>query len=212
MAQLNMNVSDQSVDMRSIKRWLAKACLLLATFAILTTPILFTNTAVAETQDRSEIVEQQVKAAYLFKFGSYVEWPPSAFSGTDGAFNIAVMGADALADELVQIVGNRTINGRPVTVRKLKPTDSLAGLNVHVLFIGRSNNYQLAKILTRAKGQAILTVSEAEDGLALGGMINFVTIDGRVRFEVAPKTAGIDNVIISARLLAAAYKVALGPS
>lgn len=174
--------------------------------------VFFHRSAAAETSDRSELVEQQVKAAYLFKFGSYVEWPPAAFPGSDGTFNIAVIGADTLADELVQIVGNRTINGRPVTIRKLKPNDPLLGLNAHVLFIGRSNNNQLAKILARVKGQPILTVSEADEGLIQGSMINFVMIDGKVRFEAAPKTAGIDNIVISARLLAAAYKVTLGPS
>jgi hypothetical protein len=127
--------------LRSFVQALQVNHLALATFA---TFAIFADTAVAETQDRSGLVEQPIKAAYFSTFGSYVEWPPSAFPRTDGTFNIAVMGADALVNELV-------------------------------------------KILASAKGQAILTVSEAEDGLALG-------------------------VMISARLLAAAYKVALGPS
>ena len=120
------------------------------------------------------------------------------------------MGADALADELTQLTAGRTVNGRPVLVKKLRREDSTAGINV--LFIGRSNASRIADILAAAKGKPMLTVTETEDALDLGSMINFVTVDGKVRFEVAPKAAGLGQLSISARLLAAAYKVASGSS
>ena len=163
----------------------------------------------AQSIDRPDI-ERQVKAAYLYKFGSYVEWPERAFPGPDSPVRIGVIGADAIADELAQLVTGRTINGRQVVVRKLRREDTLAGINI--LFVGRSSNARLAEILVAAKGQPMLTVSESEDGIAAGSMINFVVIDGKVRFEAAPKAAGMSNLNISARLLAAAYKVATGAS
>jgi hypothetical protein len=95
-----------------------------------------------------------------------------------------------------------------VIVRKIGRDDQLAGVNV--LFIGRSHNSHLAETLSAAKYQPILTVSESEEAFSGGSMINFVVIDGKVRFEVSPKAAGLSHLSISARLLAAAYRVAPG--
>jgi hypothetical protein len=113
--------------------------------------------------------------------------------------------ADAQADELAQIVSGRNVNGRPVLVRKLRPGDPIAGL--HVLFIGRVDRGRLAEILAAAKGQALLTVTESEEGLELGSMINFVVVENKVRFDVAPPPSESDNLKISARLLGVARKV-----
>jgi hypothetical protein len=151
-------------------------------------------------------IESKVKAAYLYKFGSYVDWPEQAFAGGPSApLLIGVIDAGPLADELAGMVVGRSINGRPLQIRKLQPGDPLTGLNV--LFVGRSHNGRLADILAAARAQPILTVTEADNALSVGGIINFVPVDGRLRFEVAPRTASLCHLVISARLLAAAYKV-----
>src|SRR5712664_1842694 len=149
--------------------------------------------------------EYRVKAAFLYKFGSYIEWPSGSFARADSPVAIGVMGADALADELAQIVAGRNVNGRPVLVRKLRPGGPIAGL--HVLFIGGSDRGRLAEILAAARGRALLTVTETEDALELGSMINFVVVENKVRFDVAPPPSESDNLKISARLLGVARKV-----
>ena len=149
--------------------------------------------------------EYRVKAAFLYKFGSYVEWPSGSFARSDSPVTIGVMGADALADELAQIVAGRNVNGRPVLVRKLRPGDPIAGL--HVLFVGRSDGPRLAEILAAARGRALLTVTESEEGLELGSVINFVVVEDKVRFDIAPPPSESSNVKISARLLGVARKV-----
>jgi len=149
--------------------------------------------------------EYRVKAAFLYKFGSYIEWPSGSFARADSPVTIGVMGADALADELAQIVAGRNVNGRPVRVRKLRPGDPIAGL--HVLFIGGSDTGRLAEILAAARGRALLTVTESEGGLELGSMINFVVVEDKVRFDVAPPPPESGNLKISARLLGVARKV-----
>ena len=152
-------------------------------------------------------VEQQVKAAYLYKFGSYVEWPESSFAGPGDAIRIGIVGANPLADELAQMVTGRTVNGRPIMVKKVRAGDSVSGFNM--LFIGTASNDRLAEILAATKNSPVLTVTESGDGLALGGVINFVVVEGKLRFEVAPKTAYQGSMNISARLLAAAFKVGM---
>jgi len=174
------------------------ACALAAAICVL---------AVDYSRAQSEVQppEYRVKAAFLYKFGGYIEWPERAFARADSPIAIGVMGADALADELAEIVAGRNVNGRPVSVRKLRAGDSIAGL--HVLFIGRSDSGRLPEILAAAKGRPLLTVTESEQALDLGSVINFVVVDDKVRFDVALVPAEQGSLKISARLLAVARKV-----
>lgn len=163
--------------------------------------------AVDQTRAQSEAraSEYRVKAAFLYKFAAYVEWPERAFARADSPVEIGVIGADALAEELAQIVTGRNVNGRPASVRRLRAGDPIAGL--HVLFIGRADGGRLAEILAAAKGSPLLTVTESEQALELGSVINFVVIDDKVRFDVAIVPADHGSLKISARLLAVARKV-----
>src|SRR5256885_8265538 len=156
-------------------------------------------------QADAQVDEYRVKAAFLYKFGSYIEWPSGSFAGADSPVTIGVMGAEALAEELAQIVAGRNVNGRPVRVRKLRPGDPIAGL--HVLFVGRAESGRLAEILAAARGQALLTVTESEEGLELGSMINFVVVEDKVRFDIAPPPSESSSLKISARLLGVARKI-----
>jgi hypothetical protein len=149
--------------------------------------------------------EAQIKAAFLYKFGGFVEWPARAFERPDSAFTIGVLGADAVASELEQVVTGRSVQGRPIAVRKLKRGESLAGL--HMLFVGGPESARIGDALAAAKGQPLLVVSESEDALSHGSMINFVAVEDKVRFDVALPPAERGQLKISARLLAVARKV-----
>jgi YfiR/HmsC-like len=149
--------------------------------------------------------ETQIKAAFLYKFSAFVEWPPKAFARPDSPFTIGVIGADELAAELEQIVKGRTVLERAVVVRRMRRGESVAG--VQMLFIGQSEDARLTEILATAKGQSVLTVTESQDALSHGSMINFVSVDDKVRFDVALPQAERGALKISARLLAVARKV-----
>ena len=149
-------------------------------------------------------LEPQIKAAFLYKFGGFVEWPATAFA----PFSIGVLGAEAVAAELERVVAGRTVQGRSISVQKVKRGDSLTGL--HLLFVGQSEAGRLAEILSAAKGQPLLVVTETEDALTRGSMINFITVDDKVRFDVALPQAERGQLRISARLLAVARKVITG--
>ncbi|MGZ3239741.1 MAG: YfiR family protein [Burkholderiaceae bacterium] len=171
---------------------------------------LFSYGVLAQTSAQSTNLELQVKAAYLYKFASYVEWPDRTFSHQDSPLVIGVIGADAVADELEHIVAGHTINGRAIIARKLKRGDPLTGL--HMLFIGRLEKAHLLELFSEAKSKPLLTVTESEDAHALGSMINFVVTDDRLRFEVALAPVSVGGLKISARMLTAAYKVTPGAS
>ena len=149
--------------------------------------------------------ETQIKAAFLYKFSGFVEWPPKAFARPDSRFTIGVIGADELASELEQIVKGRTVLERAVVVRRMRRGEPITG--IQMLFIGQAEGARLAEILAIAKGQSVLTVTESEDALSHGSMINFVFVDDKVRFDVALPQAERGALKISARLLAVARKV-----
>lgn len=152
--------------------------------------------------------ELQIKAAFLYKFGGFVEWPASAFARPESPFTIGVLGADALAAELERVVQGRVVQGRPIAVRKLRRGEPLAGL--HVLFIGQSEAARIPEIVAAARNQSLLIVTESEEALSQGSMINFVSAEEKVRFDVALDPAERGQLRISARLLTVARKVVSG--
>src|SRR5438034_9980654 len=112
------------IDWRIVRRLLRAGAFSVVVAAGLASP--------RPVQADAQADEYRVKAAFLYKFGSYIEWPDRRFARPDSPLAIGVMGANALADELAQIVAGRSVNGRAVQVRKLRPGDPIAGL--HILF------------------------------------------------------------------------------
>jgi len=172
---------------------------------LLATVLLAPALVNAQAGGRAEI---QIKAAFLYKFGGFVEWPAGAFAAADSPFTIGVLGGEPVAAELEQITTGRTVQERPVSVRRLRRGEALAGL--HVLFVGRDEVARLPEILAAAKDQPLLVVTESDNALTRGSMINFVAADDKVRFDVAPAAAGA--LRISSRLLAVARRVVQGSS
>jgi hypothetical protein len=152
--------------------------------------------------------EEQVEAAYLHKFLNYAEWPPASFPQANTPFVIGIAGDELVADELARIAAGRSVNNRGVIVKRVFPGDALNDL--HMLFIGRNERARLAQWLRQAKGRPLLTVSATEGALEQGSIINFRTVDDRVRFEVSVDAAEQSNIHLSSRLFAVATNVVKG--
>jgi hypothetical protein len=178
------------------------------TLSIVLALLFTTSSAVADTS--AAVAEYRIKAAFLFKFLGFVDWPPAVLEGAETPLVIGVMGAKTLSDELDQIASGRRINGHPVQVRVLGANDSWAGLQV--LFVGRAESGRLAAIALATEGQPLLVVSESEAALALGSAINFVVVDDKVRFDISLRPVDKAGLKISARLLGVARTVVPNPS
>ena len=165
---------------------------------------LFLWSVAAGAQTASPGSETEIKAAFLYKFGDFVQWPPEAFADAAAPLVVAVVGADAIASALERLVAGRSVQGHPVTVRRLRRGESLAG--VHVLF-ARGGDAELRAILASAGRQPILVVTDSEAGLSAGSAINFVIEDERVRFDIALPAAERARLKISSRLLSVARRV-----
>jgi hypothetical protein len=154
---------------------------------------------------RAGALERQVKAAYLVKFATFVEWPEGCFSRPDSALLIGVAGDDALADQLESTVAGRAAGGHPLRVRRVRMGEPPTGL--HMLFVGEVDKTRLPDLLAACQSQSVLTVSDSEEAHALGSIIRFVVADDKLRFEVGLKQALAARIKISARMLSAAYRV-----
>jgi hypothetical protein len=150
-------------------------------------------------------LERRVKAAFLYKFAGYVDWPASAFHAADEPLVIGVIGDDAMAQDLERLVRGRTSGGRPVLVRWID--DAAAPGNVHLLFIGRREHHRAAEVLRAVRQRPVLIVTESHDALDEGSMINFVIDEGRVRFEVNLEAVDRNGLGLSSRLLTVARNV-----
>ena len=163
----------------------------------------------AQAADNSgAALERNVKAAFLYKFLGYAEFPPSVFVDASAPVVIGVVAADDMAAELGRIVAGRTVNNRPVLVKTLRESEAPAG--VHLLFVGGADNARVARVLKAAQPSPLLVVTESENGLQLGSVINFKIIDERVRFDVSLEAADKNNVKLSSRLLTVANHVVKG--
>lgn len=159
--------------------------------------------------DESHPLQAQVKAAYLYKFAGYVEWPPNAFTDAAAPFTIGVVGAGDIADELNKLKSGRAVNDHPVEVRILKPGDSTRG--VQLVFVGSSADAaQLRRVLDSYKTLPTLTISDTPGAVDAGCVINFVMVDKRIRFEISLGNAERQGLKISSRLLAVAQRVEAG--
>lgn len=146
---------------------------------------------------------ERVKAAFLYHFSTYVNWPESAMR--DDKFTIAVLGAGEIATELEQFLPGHTIQGRPMEVKWLRSIADLT--DDEVLFIGAAQNRRLGAHLEAVASRPLLVVTDTPDGLRNGAMINFRIVDARVRFEISLRAAQGAGLEMSSRLLSAAMSV-----
>jgi hypothetical protein len=161
-----------------------------------------------QTREPTPVAASSVKAAFLYKFAGYVEWPVSAGS-PDAPITIGVAGADPFAAELTEVTRGRTVAGRSINVRRVSADDSFDGLQV--LFIGGQARAGERELLANARNLPILTVTESAGALADGSIINFTQDEDRVRFEISLYAAEQSMLKLNSRLLAVAHSVRRGP-
>ncbi|HEX2789096.1 MAG TPA: YfiR family protein [Steroidobacteraceae bacterium] len=147
--------------------------------------------------------EDAVKAAFLYRFTSYVDWPPQAL--TDAQFTIAVLDANGVATELGRLLQNRQIQNRPAQVRPLKSLKELNG--AQMLYIGASHREDLRRLIGAVAGRPVLIVTNEDGGLDAGSSVNFLLIDQRVRFEISLDAAQSSGLRVASELLAVAIRV-----
>lgn len=149
--------------------------------------------------------EYQIKAAFLYNFAKFIEWPPGDFADTSAPLRICVLGQDPFGQELRNIANDKTVNGRKLQVNQV--ADLQNARTCHILFIASSEKAELKQALESLRGTGALTVGDTKGFVEQGGMINFVLENDRVRFEVNHRAAEQAGLKISSKLLNVAKSV-----
>jgi hypothetical protein len=155
-------------------------------------------------EDAARVLERRVKAALLYRFINYVEWSESTFVSPTSPFVIGVAGEDQLAAELAEVAIGRTVLNRPLVVRRVLSPEGAK--DAHLLYVGRDMSAQFPGVL-RAAPPGALVVTEWENALKSGSVINFLIVGGNVRFEISLEAAQRRNIRLSSRLLSVAHQV-----
>lgn len=142
--------------------------------------------------------EYQIKAAFLFHFAQFVEWPDSCFTNADAPIRIGVLGKNPFGGALEEIVKGETIGGRKIAVQYSRRVEDLN--NCQIVFVCKTEASRLPQIFKELDGANSLTVGECDGFAARGGVINFVLEDGKVHFEINPDAAAREKLTISSQL------------
>jgi hypothetical protein len=149
--------------------------------------------------------EYQVKAAFLFNFAKFVEWPPQTFKSPTDAISICVLGPDPFGRSLDEAVNAKSIDGRKLAVRQIDNLQQAGGCQI--LFIASRKKKHSTDADAAVAMAGVLTVGDSDGFAAAGGVIGFKLEGGKVRLEVNLDAAGQRKLRISSKLLSLALIV-----
>jgi hypothetical protein len=154
--------------------------------------------------------EYDVKAAYLYNFARFVEWPAAApHRQSEATLDICVLGQDPFGTRLDAMMADATVRGRKLATRRL--TSATAAAGCHVLFVSASERQEVTQILATLARADVLTVSDMPEFVRLGGMLQFVVQGNRVRFDVNLAACEAAGLRVSSDLLRVASSVRKSP-
>jgi hypothetical protein len=159
----------------------------------------------APAEGPQAVSEYKVKAAFLFNFAKFVEWPER--QDDTGSVTIGVIGLDPFGENLDQVVRDKTVGTKRIAIRRFAGLEQLEPCDI--LFISPSESSRLDEILKALDGTATLTVGEDEGFVRRGGVIRFFTEESRIRFEINLEAAEYEGLRLSSRLLRVARTVAV---
>jgi uncharacterized protein DUF4154 len=145
-----------------------------------------------------------VKAAFLFNFAKFVQWPIDAMP-PERRITLCVVGDPALADALNTIVKGQTIEGRNLTAQLIKPDGPLHAC--HILYIAAREAEQAVTVIELITGAPVFTVGDCDRFVDAGGVAQLVNENGRMRFVISLPAAHRARLAVSAKLLGLARDI-----
>lgn len=153
-----------------------------------------------------QLPEYQLKAAFIFNFAKFVEWPGEAFPEPRSPLIIGILGENPFKEHLELTIRGKAINNRAVMLKAFGAVTEIT--NCHILFVSVSEKDRLAEVFRSLNGAPVLTVSETERFTQSGGMINFISDEKKIRFEINNESANRARLKISSKLLTLAARPA----
>lgn len=160
---------------------------------------LFLSTYVKADDNRSVPLEVQVKAALIFNFSKFIDWPPDSFANDTSPIDIGIVGNDPFGRVLDEAVEGQVVHGRKIQLNRLTPDSNLR--NNHILFISSSEEKNLKSIIASIRGASVVTISDIPDFDKLGGTIALYLKENHVKFAINIAAADQARVKINSQLL-----------
>lgn len=154
--------------------------------------------------DTTQASEYEVKAAYLYQFAKFIEWPSEGAGSGAVNLSICVLGKSPFGGAFSTYVGKKVRNRR-VTVAGINRIEELNDCDI--LFVSTSEKAKLKQILASAASRPVLTISDIKHFAAAGGMIGLISVDDKLRFEINQRATQRSNLRVSAKLLKLAVTV-----
>lgn len=178
---------------RTLRGWRRAAAIACTAAAAMATA------AHADPAVRPATPEYALKAAFLFQFTRFVEWPAEAFARPDAPFVIGIVGSDPFGAALDDMVAGETVRRRALVVRRFESGDDLGGC--HILFISRSEAARIPALAKALRGRRTLTVADGGEFANGHGTIGFDIVDRRIRLRINLAAAEEAGLTISSKLL-----------
>jgi hypothetical protein len=159
-------------------------------------------TATAGLAQTPRPTEYQLKAAFLYNFAKFIDWPPEALADAKAPFVIGILGDNPFGNDLEHVIAGKKINDRSILVQAFH-TVAEAG-HCQILFICSSEKKHFSEIIQSLQHSPILTISESDQFIESGGMVNFVQEAGKIRFQINDEAAKAARLKISSKLLSLA--------
>ena len=149
--------------------------------------------------------EEQVKAAYVYNFAKFAEWPATAFTAANDPIRMCVLNDQPFQSQLMHIIKDKRIGDRVILAVSIQNPEQAR--HCHLLFINSTHNVEVIRLFASLQGSSVLTVGETASFVDRGGIISFVTQEGQVHFQVNHKAATESGIRLSSRLLSVARRV-----
>jgi hypothetical protein len=153
----------------------------------------------------AQIDEYQVKAAFLYNFVKFVEWPASSFPKLNDPIVICILGQNPFDDSLSEAIRGKLWEGRALTIVQI--TDLPPKSRCQILFVSSSERQRFRSMAASLKGSGILTVGDTPGFIDDGGIINLKLEGGKIRFDINVEAAGQAHLTVSSKLLNLAQTV-----
>ena len=148
--------------------------------------------------------EYEIKAAFLYNFIKFIDWPAQALPESSDTMTICVLGEDPFG-EAIESIKDKPAKGKRLSVRRIQGVKELTAC--HVLFVGSSEEKRLPQVMQSVQGLSVLTVGEMDEFVRQGGIINFVIEKNKVRFQINVDNASRAGLKLSSQLLSLAKVV-----
>jgi hypothetical protein len=176
-------------------------------FALLCIAVLVAG-APQPARAQTTAAEYQVKAAFLFHFAQFVDWPDGVLNARDPSLKLCILDDEPRRQELQSTIEGKPIGSRLFHVRLIGQPQDFQGCNI--LFLSRDETRRQTAILKSLRGIPVLTVGETSNFLSDGGMIRFHIEEDKIRFDINLEAAESSHLKISSRLLLLATSVTRG--